>query len=276
MDKRRLRLHTDISDLLRRFFSAVNEPFRLDQIWDLPRIQLITLENPDSLCSIIKIYEDKNSVIGENVRVLPDGDGRILSIKRTTLGEVVVRTYSSLARIQGSELLPLGPDQEIFYDAGMELKGNSLNKLRLSPTSQARFGLYPTKEGNLIYAQFTQGFAFRQNQSLKLHTLAEESRLFFILKRLERIYINRASDPYYLELITSLDKSLSLLQNKTPGGLDYAGRAFESGQIAFDQIFPDDKALYSRLRELAKWISSPAVRKEQNSSKPRSNSEVEI
>jgi hypothetical protein len=261
--ERKPALYNDITDLIRRFFSSLNQPFRLDQLWDLNRTQIVNLEHTDTLCSIVKAHEDKLTVMGETIRVLVESEGKVISIRRTTLGEVIVRTYSPLARIDGAELFPLAPDQEIFYDAGMELKINALNKIKFNPTSQARFGVYPSQEGQLIYAQFVQGFAFRQNQSLKLHALAEEPRLFFSLKKLERIYINRTSDPYYLELISSLEKALGLLQNKAAGGLEFASQAFESGQIAFDQIFPDDKVLYSRLRELARWISSPAVRNQQ-------------
>jgi hypothetical protein len=122
---------------------------------------------------------------------------------------------------------------------------------------------------SVITAQFVTGYVFRQVQTLTFAHVNQEPRIFFPLKKLERFYIYRPSDPYYADLIKSLEQAVVMLQTKKDGAFDFAKQTFESGQIAFDQIFPDDKVLYSRLRELAKWITSPAFRPPQDVTAPQ-------
>ena len=267
--EKQVSLQTDVQDVLQRFFSQNSEPFRLDQLWDLSRLQLISLSNSENLCQIVREFEQDRTGEGENIRVIldsaPDCDTHALSIRRTPLGEVVVRTYGNLVRIQGSKLFPLCPSQEVFYDPGMELKRGLVHKLKTGTHSQVRFIIDPGT-GTSVSAQFINGFAFRQTQSLSLANINQESRIFFPLKRLERFYIYRPSDPYYMELISTMERALLLLQTRREGAYDFARQAFDGGQIAFDQIFPDDKALYTRLRELAKWITSPGAGKGSTSS----------
>jgi hypothetical protein len=135
----------------------------------------------------------------------------------------------------------------------MELKLGATQIVRPNPHSRVRFQ-FSTEGG--IDVQVLNGYAFRQSQTLSIRDIREEPRIFYPLKQLERFYIYRPSDPYYIELTNALDTALQMLQQKTEGGLEYARRVFEGGQIAFDQIFPDDKPLLARLRELAKHLTS--------------------
>jgi len=255
--ERKSNLQNDVQEAVQRFFSQSHEPIRMDLLWDISKFQIVPIHQSETLCLIVREHEQAITLEGETFRVMPESDNRVISVRRTGLGEVVIRTYSNLTRIQGSKLTPLNADQEIFYDPGMELKRGLFQRLRPSPHSLVRFVVEGANDV-MITAQFVNGFAFRQSQTLTLGSINQESRIFFPLKRLERFYIYRPSDPYYMELISTMERALLMLQTHKDGAFDFARQAFDSGQIAFDQIFPDDKALYSRLRELAKWISSPA------------------
>jgi hypothetical protein len=250
---KRQELHVDIQDLLQKFFSQSHSGFRLDHVWNLARIQLIMIEHPENLYVTVKNHEQSHLLEGENLRVMQDGNTRSVAIKRGAAGDITVRTYSNIVRVHGDRLIPLGPDQELSYDAGLELLTHRMQRLKTSAHNQVRFVMRSPQE---IEAQFVSGFAFRQAQVAKIAALTQEPRIFYPLKRLERFYVYRPSDPYYMEIISSLDRALRMLHAKAEGAEQYALQAFDGGQIAFDQIFPDDKALYSRLRELARIISS--------------------
>jgi len=255
--ERKTNLQNDVQEVVQRFFSQGQDSFRLDLLWDISKFQIVPITQSETLCLIVREFEQTVTTEGETFRVMPESESRAISVRRTNLGEVVVRTYSNLTRLQGSKLVPLKSDQEIFYDPGMELKRGALQKLRPAQHTQVRFIVENSKD-TLITAQFINGFAFRLSQTVELGNINQESRIFFPLKRLERFYIYRPSDPYYMELISTMERALLMLQTHKEGAFEFARQAFDGGQIAFDQIFPDDKALYSRLRELAKWISSPA------------------
>ncbi|MDZ4678068.1 MAG: hypothetical protein SGI74_11250 [Oligoflexia bacterium] len=252
--EKKTELYTDIHDLLQRFFSQVGASFMLDQLWNLPRLQLLMVTQIENLYITVRNYEQSFLKEGENLRLIPEGDNRIVAIRKNAQSNVAVRTYNNLVRIQGSSILPLGPDQELHYDAGLELLPQHIQKLKPAPHSQVRFLVHPSG----VEAQFISGFAFRQSQVIKITAISQEPRIFYPLKRLERFYVHRPSDPYYMELITTLDRAIHAVRTHTQGTETFVRQAFEGGQIAFDQIFPDDKALYMRLKELAKLMSGHA------------------
>jgi hypothetical protein len=249
--EKRQELYTDIRELLQKFFTLSGAVFTLDQLWNLPRMQLILLNHIESLYLTVRGYEQSRLKEGESLRVLPDGESRVVTIKKLARGEINVRTYSNLVRIHGAGLAPISHDQELHYNAGLELQHDRIQHLKPAPHSSARFIV----GAGGIAAQFISGYAFRQTQTLKLPAISQEPRLFYPLKRLERFYVYRPSDPYYIELIGTLDRAIQMIHSGTEGAMNYARSTFEGGQIAFDQIFPDDKQLYGRLKELARLIS---------------------
>jgi hypothetical protein len=250
--EKRVELYNDILDALKRFFvQAGGSQFTFNQLIDISKIQLISISNPENLFATIQSFEKNMLKEGETLRVLLDGENRALIIKRFYNGDVTVRTYSNLARLASNTILPLTHDQELLYDSNLELRPNATQLLKTAPHSQVRFQI----RRESVTAQFISGFAFRLNQSANFASLSQEPRLFYPLKRLERYYINRSTDPFYVELISTISKAVQMAGNPSDDALAFARQAFEGGQIAFDQIFPDDKALYSRLRELAKLVS---------------------
>lgn len=250
--ERKAELYSDIKELLGRFFSVQKAAFSLDPLWDLPRMQFIALTQGESLFQTVKVYEQSLLKDAETMKIIPDSESRMIVIKRSVQGTLVVRTYNNLVRIQGAHLIPLTHDQQLFYNEVLELQTGVVQSLRFSPHTQMRFDL--TANGGAI-AQTISGSAFRQSQLSQLKNLNEMPSLFAHLKRLEKYYVFRASDPYYVELTSSLDKALELVKSHEPRSIAYARNVFESAQIAFDQIFPDDKALYMKLKELAKYLT---------------------
>lgn len=245
-------LYHDIQDLLQKFSATTRSPFNLGQIWNLPRMQILPVEHIDNLYDIVKEHEQSQTSAGENLRIVPEGENRVVAILKNSEGRIFVRTYTNLVRVQGSTLIPLEADQELKYDSGLELLENTVQRLRCSPHTQVIFSLH---QGG-VNAHLVAGFAMRRTQDLKQESISLEPKIFYPLKRLERFYIYRSSDPYYNELITTLDRAIYLVRTNPKEALDFARQAFEGGQIAFDQIFPDDRQLHGKLKDLVKIISS--------------------
>jgi hypothetical protein len=227
----------------------------MDQLWDLARMQLIAVEDPENLFYCVNEFERAQQLEAEQIRILQEDKHRLIVIKRKADASYVIRCYGNITRLERNRLVPIGAEQELFYDPGLELMNGAVQKLKTTANAQIRFAVTP----NGVLAQFIAGFAFRQAQEVRLHNLREEPRIFYPLKRLERFYVNRPSDPYYAEVISELDRALHMHKSHAPGASAALLAAFDSGQIAFDQIFPDDKPLYTRLRELAKLLTSKGV-----------------
>lgn len=244
-------LYSDIQELLQKFFSQVGNVFSLDKVWDLSRFQLVHIIQAENLYAIVKSFETASLKEKESLRIIPESETRVVIIKKELSGSIIVRSYNNLTRVSGANLIPIMPDQELHYDAGLELQLHRFQRLKPAPHSQVRFNI----NEHQINAQVTSGFAFRQCQIFRLQSLNEDPRIFYPLKRLERFYVHRPSDPYYMELMATLDQAAQMLHNKTDGACTFAQQAFACGQMALDQLFPDDKALYFKLKELVKMIA---------------------
>jgi hypothetical protein len=251
-------LFIDVTESLSRFFKMErfesptgSAPFNFKELLDLVKMQFIFIHQPSSLHSVVMNHERASLKEGESLRVLLQNDTHALAIKRFQNADVVVRTYNNFAKISGHLVLPLAPLEELHYDSHLELRSNATQILRTAPHSQVRFQIKDE-----VVARFISGFAFRLSQEITTKSVANEARIFYPLKRLERYYVDRNSDPFYSDLVVSLERAIS---NTTSEQNPLSGQnhsVFENGQIIFDQIYPDDKTLYLKLRELAKLRSN--------------------
>ncbi len=249
--ERKNELHKDVKDLLSAFYTANRVALSLDPLWDLSKMQIIGLTQNENLYHTVKNFETALVLEAETLRLINESDTRVIALKKNSQGQISVRTYNNQVRIQGYQLYPLAPDQELSYNPLLELNSHVVQRVKLTPHLQVRFEI--NDDG--VIAQSISGYAFRQSQILRLAHLGEFPALFYHLKRLERFYVYRTSDPYYVELVSTLDKALQLIQTGEPGAEAFARNVFESAQIAFDQVFPDDKTLYIKLKELAKGMT---------------------
>jgi len=79
--------------------------------------------------------------------------------------------------------------------------------------------------------------------------------LFYPLKRLEQFFINRKSDPMYIELTGLLEKALELMNTGHPEAFKFANAAMERGRLALEHIFPDDKLVRLLINNLEKTLA---------------------
>ena len=249
--ERKEALFNDIIELLQRYSSASNDPLRLDQVWDITRLQIVSLDSLENLSQVVLEFEQAVKKEGDHLRVIAESKTRVLALHKHQDGRLTLRGYGHTCRIVGNRLLPLGPDHEISYDASLELAQGKIHKLKAAPNSQIRFTV--SSEG--LRAHFISGFAFRETQDLTVPGINHEPRIFYPLKRLERFFVYRPSDPYYIEVLTTVENAVKMLQNHGESAQAFALQAFDIGQIAFDQVFSDDKILYMRLKELAKYVN---------------------
>jgi hypothetical protein len=86
-------------------------------------------------------------------------------------------------------------------------------------------------------------------------SLLREAHLFYPLKRLEQFFVDRKSDPVYIEMSASLDKATELLLNQHPDGRKYASIVLDRSRLAIEQIFPDDKTLRVQVQNLERALT---------------------
>lgn len=243
-------LSEDILDVMTRFNAQFGEIQGWDRFWKVSELQILDVQNIQNLFLVIKRHEREAIHPGESLRLITMPD-QILVVRKTTAGTISVRTYGKAVFVSEDRLVPVGPTQELIYEPNLELKNEMVQRLRPTPYGQISFAQHQ----GIIEVRFVSGFLFKLESQTKIRSPSQEAKLFYPLKNLEKFYVYRESDPYYVELFHTLKKALQVVEEGTPDAQNFARQAFSCGQNAFEHIYNDDKPLHLALRELAKRVN---------------------
>ncbi len=210
-------------------------------------IQVIELENIADLYEVIKNFMNKLRLEADRIRLLPDNENGIVAMVLKNDGSLFVHYFERSVTIRSGRIEPLGSDLIVKYDQNLEPSRDFQHHLQIQPGITARFQTLTSG----VTGQFIRGYAFQKMEEFTQIPLNQIPALFYPLKKLERFFVNRATDPLYVELTSLLDQSVSLLREKHPDAVKLGSASFERGQNALNLIFPDDKLLGLLLRELS-------------------------
>lgn len=227
----------------------------VDEIKSLANLQTIRIQNSGELYKIVKSFEESRLKEAATLRVLPDGEERMVTMTLEAQGQLYVRTYDRNVYIQNGQLRPLPPEQQLVYSGDLDLLRDCIHWIRTPDHSMLRFRV--SDKG--VKGVLLSGATFKSTQTFDSATLVGEKQIFYSIKRLERFYIHRQTDPFYNEVLSLLERAIEAIRLNSTGNAPFARKAFATGQEAFENIFPDDKTLYRLLRELATTLTLKGV-----------------
>lgn len=210
-------------------------------------IQVIELKNIVDAYEVVKNFMNKKRHEADRVRLLPDSENGIVAILLKNDGSLYIHYFDLLATIRGGHIEPLCTDLVVKYNSNLEPDQNFQHHLQIQAGVTARFQTLPSG----VSGKIIRGFAFQKMEEFVQTPLNKIPALFYPLKRLERFFVNRSTDPLYVELTTLLDQSINLLRDNHPDAVKLGSASLERGQNALKLIFPDDKLLALLLRELS-------------------------
>lgn len=213
-------------------------------------MQIIELEHIVDLYEVTKNFLNKKRHEADRVRVLPEREDGMVGLILKPDGSLFVYFFDRLTTIRSGRLEPLCTDLVLKYNTQLELATDHIHHVQIQPGITARFqnGIVGVS-GKLI-----RGYAFQKMEDFADQPLNRYPVIFYPVKRLERFFINRSTDPLYLELSQLLDQSITLLRDQHPDAIKLGSAALERGQNALKLIFPDDKLLALLIRELSDLI----------------------
>ncbi len=228
----RKELDQELRQSLEHFLTTHQIQLDLSEILFPQDYQVVRIENSKAMEEIIQ-----SSLSGQNKhQVFQDKDGLFVVISLMGDETLKVRCFNSLAYIRRNRLLPLTTDLVLNYDNNLQLRPESPQHLQINPFLTARFSMGPKGcTGRLI-----RGYTFQKAGLFDGGGLNRYPTLFYPVKRLEQFFINRKSDPMYIELVQILEKAVELIRNQHPEAYKFAKAAYERGRLALEQIFPDD------------------------------------
>jgi hypothetical protein len=228
----------------------------LNGLFSTQDIQVVPAETIQTLELVINRYLERTSSPYDQVRLIREGNDKLVAITLQGDRSVRVTVYPKVLAIREGELVPLTQDFTLFYSPDLQLHPLMIQQLEVGAHTAARFQV--SAEG--IRGVITRGYTFQRYATMDGGSPHRYPVLFYPLKRLEQFFVNRKSDPMYLELTGLLEKALELTSGGHPDSFKFAEAALERGRLALEHIFPDDKLVRLLINNLEKTLALESAR----------------
>lgn len=203
----------------------------------------------------------------EDIRTLPLDKGRLLRIRRASDHGIRVEVKNRLGFIEGSRLHLARPESQLLYTRELELKENTHQVIQLSPLKIARFQI----QNEIVRGYIVQGTGFVKTEAISGH-LEDNPEVFFNLKRIEKLFINPHTDPYYMGLVSQLEKAIQLARSQHPDSATISHEILRKAETFAREAFTDDK----RLTELISTLKYSTRREDGLNLNQQSRSQVDL
>ena len=214
-------------------------------------IQAIPVENVSNLQRLIVKWLEKQLTPLDQFRVVAEGDAHAVAIVLMADRSLRAAVFPSTVALQDGEIYPLCTDFGLIYGQELQLDPRHVFHLEVGPHMAARFRMGPDGCAGI----FVRGYTFQKYGVMEGGGLQRYPTLYYPLKRLEQFFVNRKTDPMYLELVSLLEKALELLSEGHPEAVTFGTKALERGRLALERIFPDDKMTRLLIENLEKTLA---------------------
>jgi hypothetical protein len=258
-------LFNETESILHHFQDSAGAVLPLSGLMRASDLQVIAVENLRNLEVIVQKHLEKTLTPYDRVRVLREGpdsnsgsgtgssaSSRVVAITLHGDRSLKITTYPRALLLVEGELAPLHNEHSLFYSNDLSLSPMMIQQIEVGTHASARF--HTGVEG--LRGSFVRGYTFQKFGSIDGGGLNRYPLLFYPLKRLEQFFVDRKTDPMYLELTSTLEKALELLgAGVTPDTYRFAHAALERGRLALEHIFPDDKFARLLINNLEKSLA---------------------
>ena len=236
--------------LLDAFGSETNLTFNSKHFPGSQDFEIFEVKSNKKLGEVIARHLESQVTGQDQIRILPLDDFGVCSVVLRPDLSLEVRMFDRWVSLQEGSLQPLRTDRALFYDARLELRSDMDQSVEISPFTTARFRLQDRR----VVGFAVKGYVFARAETFDGVPLEQLGKVFLPLKRVESLFVNRASDPLYNEVTTLLEHAIQLVHNGDPESTLLGRRAYEKGLGAYEAVFRDDKILPVLLRELMDLI----------------------
>jgi len=202
-------------------------------------IQLLQLKFDKDVEAVLTAHFHDRLRNSERLKLIPLGDMKWMALRLSGAGMLDVETFGSWVMVDGQKLTPLEPTSRLSYSSHLELMPHMHHTIETAPMTSTRFQIVE----NGIQGHTIRGYSFQKYETLQGGSLSQHAELFFALKKIERLFVQPETDPFYQELVGLLEKSYNMLSTNHPEALKMAEAAVAKGQQALKTVFPHDKLL---------------------------------
>lgn len=238
----------EVLQQLHAYLKTQNQVWKRESMKE--NLQVVEIQNLEDLYEIVRAWSERQFDDADKVRILPNNEDGVVLVRLMPNGELSVYDFDRHCAIRDGIIEPLHVDSCVHYNQDLEPKQGVLQSIRVQPGAYGRFVVGPQSVEGVVL----RGYTFNKVDDVRGSSISQIPLIFYPMKRLERFFINRASDPLYIELTRLLDQAVLLCKEGHPEAIGLASAAFERGQNALQYIFTDDKILALLLRELSQQL----------------------
>ena len=230
-------LTTELASFAKLYYSTEFDP---EELVPADQWQLITIQQETDLVKMVSSHLQGHSSKGDRVRALPLDKERVLGLVLKLDGNLDVFTFGPLATINQGKLEPLSTLSTLYYSSQYELRPAYQHTIEDMNLNFIHFKI----KGEKATGYECQNFYFQQSTDFKQKNINEIDILFCLLKKIESLFIQPRSDPYYKQLITSLHEHYRQIL------ISHSNNSFETQQIlsqarkALKNLYPHDRLLF--------------------------------
>ena len=252
----KLHLFNETASILHHFQETTGEILPIHEAYRPEDLQVVPVESLKTLELVVNKFLERTSSPYDQFRAFQEGE-KVVSIVLQGDRSLRVNVFPKTLAIREGELVPLCQDFALYYTSDLQIHHMTTQQLEIGPHTSTRFHLTP--DG--IQGVIVRGYTFQKYSTMDGGGLHRFPMLFYPLKRLEQFFVNRKSDPMYIELTGLLEKALELMNSEHPEGSKFAEAALERGRLALEHIFPDDKLVRLLINNLEKTLALESARR---------------
>lgn len=213
------------------------------------RWQVVSIDNPIDNLKVLENYYSQS----QSVRILPAGKNSFVVLEFDEQKNLRVSALNNLMILNHRGILePLNPYITLHYSPQFDLQMQTVQNVEVAPNCIARFAIL----GHGMHGHLIRGYTFQKVEEFKGGPVSSYAQVYYAIKRLEQHYIDRKTDPMYVELTQILEKAIELVNMRHPEAISFGEAALERGELAKDAIFPDDNMIRLLTQTLKSSIQS--------------------
>ncbi len=247
----------ETQNLFQKFCEEYQLPYQI--LHPVDKMQVIKVENEKDIQDVCQNFLSRHNLL-KTTTMIHDGD-QIILVQLLRENNIKVHVFENSFLIRNGFIEPLCYDQNVIYNSGLEMESETAHNIKIMPQILAQFKY----SQNRIEVNYIQGPYFKKIRAHIFDKLIDDKQLYFTLKKLERHFVDRNSDPIYLETVSKLEEALYLLEAHGEKAYEFALKALEIGNNYYKHAFPDDKMLGQLLNDLRfylkgnKWKPSVSI-----------------
>lgn len=239
-----------IVEIFSEFTSADTTGLRFD---DPTLIEVFTATSSSTLQSLAESFLKSKALPGDQTRVLTMHDGVPLALLRRSTGSlyVYILTPHFYVTPQGTTH-PLREDFVLSYGSDLTLLERTWQKIPLRAGAEAAFQVTVGQYSGV----YCDGSSFTRLEDFSQKTPEQVSPLLFEIKKREKYFIDRHTDPLYRQTLSALERLQTYFESGHPQASEKAGRVLAQAQLIFDKVYSDDQVLNLLIKNVVSLVRS--------------------